>query len=184
MKFFCRNQSSFELLRVKMKWRRIFSDTSEIKECKCASHPMNMPKQCAVIRFFPLNGLRPQHVHTELSDVHDERGFQLLPPEKLHSRFADRTQDLEDEPKSGQPKTIDLLDPMAKLPREKPFPSCQAICRRMNIPKTTCLRVLHEELGLSKFYSRWVPNTINANQMAERVTLSHQLLQVLRSDEE
>jgi hypothetical protein len=44
--------------------------------------------------------------------------------------------------------------------------------------------VLHKELEMKKFYLRWVRRILNTNQMAELLTLLHQLLQALRSDEE
>jgi hypothetical protein len=44
--------------------------------------------------------------------------------------------------------------------------------------------VFHEELELAKLYLRWVSHALDANQMAELISLSHQLLQVLRSNEE
>jgi hypothetical protein len=88
------------------------------------------------------------------------------------------------EPRSRRPKKTDLVGLIAELLNEKSFPSCKAICRRLKIPQTTCVWVLHEALGLTKFDLRWVPHTLDADQMAERVDLSHQLLQVLRSDEE
>jgi hypothetical protein len=49
--------------------------------------------------------------------------------EKKYFRFADRIRDLENEPGCGWSKKTDLMGRIAKLLRDKPFPSCKAICR-------------------------------------------------------
>jgi hypothetical protein len=91
---------------------------------------------------------------------------------------------MEDEPRFGCLRETDRTEPIAELLYEKPFTSCKSICRRFQIPKRACRRVLHQELGLTSFYLRWVPHTLDANQMSERITVSHHLPQVLELDEQ
>jgi hypothetical protein len=154
------------------------------KNIKRISHPTRKLEQRTMICFFPLNGFQPEHVQTERSDMSREQAFQLPTVEKWHLYVADRIGDLEDEPKSGRPKKTDLVGRLIRLLHKKPFTSCKAICRRLEILKTIFVRVLLEELALTKFYWCRVPGTLDANEMAERVTLSRQLLQMFRSDEE
>jgi hypothetical protein len=137
-----------------------------------------------VICFFPLKELQSQQIQIELSDWHDEQAIQLLAVEKWHLRFGDRAGDLEDAPRSRRHKKTDFVSPITELLRKKPFHSCKAIWRRLKTPKKTSLRVLPEGPELTKFHLHRVPQTLVANQMAERVALSYQLLQALRSDEE
>jgi hypothetical protein len=125
-----------------------------------------------------------QQIQTELSDVYHEQAFKLPAAEKWHIRLADRIRALEDESRLKQLKKTDLMGKISELIHEKPFASCKSICRRLEIPKTTCFRVLHKELGLTKFDLRCGPHTLDANQMAERITLLHQHLSVLQSEEE
>jgi hypothetical protein len=66
--------------------------------------------------------------------------------------------------------------------KEKPFASCKVLCRHFRIAKTTCLKILHDNLGMKKFNLRWVPYALNSSQKAERVMLSHEILAVLESD--
>jgi hypothetical protein len=47
-----------------------------------------------------------------------------------------------------------------------------------------CLRIMHNVLHREKFTLRWVPHSLNSNQNAERVTLSHGLFKVLKKDKE
>jgi hypothetical protein len=47
-----------------------------------------------------------------------------------------------------------------------------------------CLRILHDNLHCENFTLRWIPHSRDSNQKAERVTLSHGLLEVLKKDKE
>jgi hypothetical protein len=59
----------------------------------------------------------------------------------------------------------------------------EALCPLQDY-KATCLRILHDVLYFEKFNLRWVPHSLDSNQKAERVTLSHRLLEILEKDEE
>jgi hypothetical protein len=128
-------------------------------------------------------GMWPQQMQPELSDVYHEHAFQPPAVEKWHLPFADMRRSLQDKTRSGRPMKNDLRGRIAELMCEKRFTLCKVRCGRRNTPKTTCLRVLHEKLGLTKFYLCWLPQTLEVNQIAERVTLSYQRLHVLRSDD-
>jgi hypothetical protein len=117
---------------------------------KCTSHWMDKLRQRTVLSFFPLRGLWPRAVQTELSDVHHDQSFQLLAVEKCYLQFAGRTLGLEDGSKSGRLRRTDLVSPIAELLRTTPSISSKAIWRRLKIPKTTHLRVVAEALGLTK----------------------------------
>jgi hypothetical protein len=84
----------------------------------------------------------------------------------------------------GASEKTDLREPITELFRAKPFTSCKARHRRLKIPKTTCFRVFDQKFDSTKFYLRWVPHTLDANQMSDRITSPNQLLQLLKLDEE
>jgi hypothetical protein len=134
--------------------------------------------------FCPVTGLRPQQIQTELSDLFHEHTFQMQAVEKWRLRVADRTRDLEDEPRSGRSKKTNSGGSVPELFCERSFTLCNAIRQGLNIPKTARSRVSHEELGLTQIYLRQIPHTLDVNQMVEWITLSHRLLQMLQSDEE
>jgi hypothetical protein len=46
------------------------------------------------------------------------------------------------------------------------------------------LHILFDALHREKFTLRWVPHFLDGNQKADRVTLSHGLLEVLKKDEQ
>jgi hypothetical protein len=129
---------------------------------------MSKLEQCVVrYMFFTLKGLRPQQIQTEVSDMYHAQAFQLLAVEKWPLRFTDRTRDLENEPRHGRPMKTDFVGRIASLLFDTPFSSCEAICRRLKIPWTTGLRVLCEELRLTKVYLCWIPHSLDANQVAK-----------------
>jgi hypothetical protein len=116
--------------------------------------------------------------------VYHEQSFPLPAVEQWHLSFADRTRDLEDEPRSECPKETHLKSRIAELLSEKPFVLYETTRALLEIPTIAYFRVLHEELELIKLCLPWVPHALDVNQLTERPTLSHQLLQVLRSNQE
>jgi hypothetical protein len=94
-------------------------------------------------------------------------------------RFLQERTTLFDDPRCGRPLTQDLAAAVRSMLTEKPFTSCMVLCRHFRIAKTTCLRILHDELGLPKFHLRWVPHELSSNQKSECVTYSSLLLEVL-----
>jgi hypothetical protein len=55
----------------------------------------------------------------KLRDADHEQAFQLPAVQKWHSRFADRTREIENEARSGRTKKTDLAGPIAELLCEK-----------------------------------------------------------------
>jgi hypothetical protein len=90
-----------------------------------------------------------QGIQTKLSGGYHEQAVYLLAVEKWHFRFAYRTRDLENEPRSVWPKMTELIGPIAELLLEKRYTSCKAICGRPKIPRVTSLPVLNGELRLT-----------------------------------
>jgi hypothetical protein len=50
--------------------------------------------------------------------------------------------------------------------------------------KIRCLCILHDLLLGEKFNLHWVPRSLHSNQNAQRPTLSHELLEIVKKDEE
>jgi transposase len=118
----------------------------------------------------------------ELRCVYKEDALALATVKKWCKRFVEGKTSLCDDPRSGRPLSNDLAEAIASILREKPFASCKVLCRHFRIAQTTCLRILHDNLGMKRFNLRWVPHALNSNQKAERVTLSHEILAILESD--
>jgi hypothetical protein len=84
---------------------------------------------------------------------------------------------------SWTPLTHDLAEVIRSVFTDRPSTSCKILCRHFRIWKATCLRILHDALGLKKFHLRWVPHSLTPNQKGERVILSAQLLRELEESQ-
>jgi transposase len=139
-------------------------------------------EQRAVIRFFTLKGLPSRAIAAELESVYAGEALALSTVKKWRKRFAQGRTALCDDPRSGRPLMNDLAEAIASMLKERPFLSCKVLCRHFRIAKGSCLRILHDNLGMKKLNLRWVPHSLDANQKGERVALSHELLAVLERD--
>jgi hypothetical protein len=77
----------------------------------------------------------------------------------------------------------DLAQALSATLQEYLFPSCKKFCVHFRIGKATCLRILRDVLHREKFTLHWIPHSLHSNQKAERMTLSHGLLEVLKKNE-
>jgi hypothetical protein len=139
-------------------------------------------EQRAVVRFLTLKGLHAGAIVAELRWVYKKDALGLATVKKSCKHFVEGRTGLFDNPRSVRLLSKDLAEVIASIPKEKPFASCKVLCRHFRIAQTTCLRILHDNLGIKKFNLRRVPHTLNSTEKAERVTLSHEILAVLESD--
>jgi hypothetical protein len=136
-------------------------------------------EQRAVIRFFVLTGLKAKAIQAELESVHGTDVCKLCTMKKWHLRFLQGRTTLVDDPRSGGSLANDRAEAFRCALAEKPFTSCKGLGRHFRIAKTTCLRMLHDELGLQKVHLRWVPDAPSSNRQSACVTYSSLLLEVL-----
>jgi hypothetical protein len=114
--------------------------------------------------FFTFKGLKAKDIHVEFASVHGLEAFVLLTVKKWWRRFQQGRTDLFDDPRFRKPLTNDLGEVIDFTLAEKLFNSSKALCRHLPIEKMTCLRILHDKLGLKKCYLRWVPHVLSVNQ--------------------
>jgi hypothetical protein len=136
-------------------------------------------EQRVIIRFFTLKGLKAKVIQAELESVYGTNAYKLSMVKKQQLRLLQGRTTLFDDPRSGRCLTQDLAEAIRSMLAEKPFDSCRTLCRHFRIAKTTCLRILRDELMLQKFHLRWVSHVLSSNQKSERVTYSSLLLEVL-----
>jgi hypothetical protein len=140
-------------------------------------------EQRAVMRFFTLKGLSPKDVHTEFESVYMDEALCLRTVYKWQEGFIQGRTELFDNPRSGRPLQNDLTDALRAMIQEFPFTSCKRFCTHFRLAKSTCLCILHDVLRLKKFNLRWVPHSLDNAQNAERVSLSTNLLKILKEDQ-
>jgi hypothetical protein len=132
-------------------------------------------EQCAVTRFLTLKGINSQHIHSELMSVSGDAPA-LSPVQKWHLRFQQGKTELCDDPCSDEPLSHDFAGAIEPVLKEKPFISCNILCLRFRIRKEACLRTLHDRLRSKKCNLRWVVDSFDPNQQANRVIVSEELL--------
>jgi transposase len=137
-------------------------------------------EQRAVVRFLTLRKLSARDITAKLEGVYGHEALSLLAVKKWRKRFVNGRITLEDGPGSGRLPRSDLCESLLRLTDESHFISCKRTCQKLRIPKTTCLRVLHEDLWFRKCYLRWVPYSMTGNKAQCRVAFSEALLEVAR----
>jgi histone-lysine N-methyltransferase SETMAR len=140
-------------------------------------------EQCAVIRFFTFKGLSPRDIHTELISVYGYEVLDLRAVYKWHERFMQGRTELFDNPRSGRPLQNDLADAIRAMIQEFLFTSCKRLCIHIRIAKATYLRIFQDVLQVKKFNLRWVPHFLDDAQKAERVSLSTDILKILKENQ-
>jgi hypothetical protein len=141
-------------------------------------------EQRAVVQFLTLKKLSAVDITAGLKRVYRHEALCLSAGKKWHKRFVNGRITLQDDPRSGRPPRSDLYESLRALIDESPFISCKRMCQKPQIPKTTCLRVLHEDLGFRKCYLRWVSDSMTRNEAQSRVTFTEELLEVVRHAKE
>jgi hypothetical protein len=124
-------------------------------------------EQRAVIRFFTLKGLKAKEIRAGLESAYGPEALALSTVKKWRKCFQEGRTDLIDD---RRPVTPDLAEAIQSMLAERPFLWCKVLCRHLRIGKATCLRILHNDLGLTKFHIRWIPYALTENQNSERVT--------------
>jgi transposase len=136
-------------------------------------------EQRAVIRFFTLKGLKAKEIRAELESVYGPEALALSMVKKWRKSFQEGKTDLIDDRRPGKPVTHDLAEAIQSMLAERPFLWCKVLCWHLRMGKTTCLRILHNDLGLIKFHLHSIPDRLAADQKSERVSYSRQLLTIL-----
>jgi hypothetical protein len=109
-------------------------------------------EQRAVIRFVILIGLTAKAIHSDLVSMHERDALVLSTVKKWHQCSSEGRRDFVDDRRSGTPLTHDLAEIIHSVLEGRPFASRTVLCRNFRIGKATCLRILHDSLGLKKFH--------------------------------
>jgi len=104
---------------------------------------------------------------------------------RWYSRFRDGRELVEDDERSGRPKStltevnIAAVADLVKNDRRK---TSRMIEESLNIPKTVVLRILKEDLGKRKLCARFVPHSLTPEQREDRVTSCQDIIAMADAD--
>jgi hypothetical protein len=98
---------------------------------------------------------------------------------KWRRHFTNGRVALEGDPRSERPPHSSLCESVRAFIMKNPFISGMRMCQKLQITKTTCLGVRHENLGFRKCCLRWFLCSITENQAECRVGFPEVFLQVV-----
>jgi hypothetical protein len=109
-------------------------------------------EQRVVIRFFTLQTLKAKNIQTDLELVDGPEAFALPTVKKWRRGSQQGRTDLFGHRRSRKLVMNDLGETISVLLAERAFSSCDVLCRHLRVGKATCLRILHEKLGMKTVY--------------------------------
>ena len=133
----------------------------------------------SVYHYYFLRGLSPREVHEEMIQAYGEDCPHEQTIRKWYKRFEDGLELLKDANRSGKPKNPSLVPKIRDLLSDYPFLSARSITNMLNTPKTTILRVLHEEMNYMKLNFRWIPHELDDYKKADRIKAAQEMLEIL-----
>ena len=134
----------------------------------------------AVIRFLHSLGKPGAEIHRQIAETYGEGAMSRSRVYQWCGWFEEGRTSLEDEPKSGRPKTskneenTTRVDELIKGDRRMKI---RDIAMELEIPKSTVYEIVHDILGYRKVSARWVPKMLTEDHMLQRVEISQHLLQ-------
>ncbi|GFO04673.1 transposase [Plakobranchus ocellatus] len=99
--------------------------------------------------------------------------------------FGEGRTSLDDEPKSGRPKTstneenTTRVEELIKCDRRVKI---REIALKLEIPKSTVHEIVHDTSGYRKVSARWVPKMLTEDHKLQRIEISQRLLQRCQQD--
>lgn len=100
--------------------------------------------------------------------------------ERWYLEFQRGHSSLSDKPREGRPKTAmtqENVDAVRQLIVEDRHVTYREIEASVGISGTTIQKILHEELGVRKLISRWIPHLLSDDQKTARVRWCRKTLQ-------
>jgi len=85
-----------------------------------------------------------------------------------------------DTPHPGRPKTLttlDIIDQIHELILEDRWISVKSIAEQLGILHEWVGSIIHEDLGMRKLSTKWVPKSLNVDQKRQQCQSSEQLLE-------
>lgn len=141
----------------------------------------------AVIKFLTKEGVTPADIKKRLDAVYGNASPSFSTVKHWSKLFRWGRESLEDDPRAGGPKTVTTNENASLVERvvmEDRRLKAKEIAAQTGISKTSVLRILHQQLNMSKVSARWVPKILNAVQKQRRVDCCKTFLELYYGDPE
>ena len=118
-----------------------------------------------------------QEVKSELDKVYAESAPNFDFVKRYHREFRLGRVTVYDEPRSGRPQEVSILDICPQVTKAISADrriSIKILARSFNVSIGTMHSILHDSLGLKKLTTRWVPHTLRPYEKVQRSDLCKQ----------
>lgn len=137
----------------------------------------------AVIKYFVLKGWKATQIQTDFIETLGERAPSLKTISKWVNEFKRGRESLEDDPRSGRPKTAttpEIVEKVHKILMSDRRLKLQQIAEMVGISKERVHVIVVQELGMKKLSARWVPRLLSDDQKKERARVCKSNLKRLK----
>jgi len=134
---------------------------------------------------FFLQGKAPKKIHAILTETLGKHAPSYVTIKNGMTQFKRGDFSTCDAPRPGRPKTVtnpDIIDQIHELILEDLRIWAKLIAEQLGISRGRVGSIIHEDLDMRKFSSKWVPKCLNADQKRQRCQSPEQLLEFFRSN--
>lgn len=137
----------------------------------------------AVIKYLLKKGMSFTEIYDDMLDTLGEGCPSYTTIRKWGNEFKRGRTSLEDDPRSGRPKTAttpEMVDKVHDLVLNDRRLKASEIAEAVGISKERVLYILHEELDMRKLSARWVPRLLTMEQKRVRSQMSMNNLEIFK----
>jgi len=131
----------------------------------------------AGIKFFPCKA--PKEIYTILTETLGKHAPSYATVKNWVAQFKRGDFSTRDAPRLGRPKTVttrEISDQIHELILEDRRISAKSIAEQLTISRERVVYIIHEDLGMRKISTKWVPKCLNADKKCQRRQSSEQIL--------
>src|SRR5215469_1542251 len=140
----------------------------------------------AVIKFLSKEGLAPAAIKQRLDGVYGKASPSYSTVKEWAKQFRLGRESVEDEPREDRPMEVVTEENIRRIEEEllsDRWLKLKKISVRLEISKTTVIRIIHEHLHMKKVSARWVPKLLSSIQKEHRSTCCQKILELCRGNQ-
>jgi len=139
-----------------------------------------------VIKFLIKEGLAPAVIKQHLNHVYGEASLSYSTVQEWAKQFRLGTESVEDKPRKGRPVEVVTEENVTRIEEEMLSDrrlTFKEISVRLEIPKTTVIRIILEHLHMKKGSARWVPKILTSIRKEHRLTWCQKILELCHGNQ-
>ncbi|XP_066994420.2 histone-lysine N-methyltransferase SETMAR [Anabrus simplex] len=133
----------------------------------------------AVIKYFVKKGMKAKEIHADFQNTLGDSAPSFSTVAKWTSKFKFGRESLDDDPRSGQPKSVtnpEFIAKVHKMVMEDRRLKVREIAEAVGMSSERIYYILTEELGMKKLTARWVSRLLTLDNKRTRLKMSKQSL--------